>query len=109
VERCKILVHLIDVSGLGPDNPINAYQAINKELGLYDSRLLEKQQLIVASKMDAVESERLDQIERFCSKQGFRLLKVSAVSGTGLVELKQAMYSTLEGLSSESGNSGRNV
>jgi GTP-binding protein len=109
VERCKILVHLIDVSGLGPEDPVGAIEAINKELGLYGGQLREKRQLIVASKLDSAESERLNAVEQLCSEQGLRLLKVSAVTGEGLEELKWAMRNTLEEVISESGSPGRDV
>ncbi len=109
VERCKVLVHLVDVSGLGPDDPVGAIKAINKELSLYDRELLGKKQLIVASKLDSFVSERLTAVEQFCLKQGLRLWKVSAVTGEGLQELKWAMRNTLEDLISEGGNPGGDV
>jgi len=109
VERCKILVHLVDVSGLGPDDPVDAIKAINKELALYDRELLGKKQLMVASKLDSFESERLSAIEQFCSKEGLGLFKVSAVAGTGLQELKWAIRNTLEELISEGGSLGGDV
>lgn len=109
IERCKILVHLVDVSGLGPEDPVHAINAINRELGLYNSELLGKKQLMVASKLDASEEARLEAVERFCSNHALRLFKVSAVTGKGLQELKWAMRETLEGLEGESGNPGGNV
>jgi len=91
VERCRFLVHLVDVSGMGPDDPVQAMASVNQELELYESFLLDKPQLIVASKMDAVEKEKLEELERHCSENGCHLHKISAVTGEGIEELKRAL------------------
>jgi GTP-binding protein len=91
VERCRFLVHLVDVSGMGPDDPVQAIASVNQELELYDPSLLSKPQLIVASKMDAVEKDRLEQLECHCFEKGLTLHKISAVTGEGIEELKRAL------------------
>jgi GTP-binding protein len=91
IERCRFLVHLVDVSDLGPEDPAQAVSAVNEELNLYDSALLNKPQLVVASKMDAVVEEKLKALVSFCSENGYDLYQVSAVTGHGLGELKQGL------------------
>ncbi|MGW8178210.1 MAG: GTPase ObgE [bacterium] len=91
VERCRFLLHLVDVSGLGPDDPALAVTSVNGELGLYDLTLLDKPQLVVASKMDAVEVDKLKRLEGYCSKNDLELFAISAVSGKGIEELKRAL------------------
>lgn len=91
VERCRFLIHLVDVSSLGPDDPVEALAIVNKELDLYDSSLLSKPQLIVASKMDVVEKERLETLERCCSERGLDLHKISAVTGEGIEAFRHAL------------------
>ncbi len=91
VERCQLLVHLVDVSRLGPSDPVRALAAVNEELKLYDTSLLNKPQLIVASKMDLVDPKKLRILERCSSERGFELYKVSALNGEGLEDLKRAL------------------
>lgn len=91
VERCRFLVHLVDVSELGPDDPAQAVTAVNEELRLYDPSLLSKPQLIVASKLDVVAELRLKALVSFCSKNEYELYQVSAVTGQGVRELKQGL------------------
>ncbi len=79
IERCRFLVHLVDVSDSGPEDPAQAVAAVNEELGLYSQSILDKPQVIVASKMDAAEDSRLKKLEDFCACQesgttGFLLL-----------------------------------
>jgi GTP-binding protein len=91
VERCRFLLHLVDVSELGPEDPVQAISAVNEELQLYDPSLLNKPQLIVASKLDVVVPRRLDALMGFCSQNGYELYQVSAVTGHGIRELKQGL------------------
>ena len=92
VERCRFLVHLVDVSTLGPDDPVQAVIAVNEELKLYDASLLEKPQLIVASKIDSVEESKLEALEEYCAQNREVLYKISAVNGEGLEALKGALF-----------------
>jgi GTP-binding protein len=91
VERCRFLIHMVDVSALGPDDPVRAVAAVNAELELYGESLLEKPQLIVASKMDSVEQDKLAALEESCSRKGKKLYKISAVTGEGVSELKKEL------------------
>jgi len=91
LERCKFLVHLVDVSGLGPADPVKALAAVNQELRLYDPSLVERPQVIVASKIDTVDPNKLDSLERCCSQDGLELYRISAVTGEGIDELKRAL------------------
>ena len=88
VERCRFLVHLVDISGIGPDDPAAAVKAVNKELRLYDASLIQKPQVIVGSKMDAADGTRVEQLEEFCEKEGIKLFLISAATGNGIEELK---------------------
>lgn len=57
IERCRVIVHIIDMSGSEGRDPYEDYVTINKELGEYEYRLLERPQIIVANKMDGDEAE----------------------------------------------------
>jgi GTP-binding protein len=96
VERCRLLVHLVDVSALGPADPVQAIATVNEELELYDPLLLSKPQLTVASKIDSVETKRLVALKEFCSRRGQQLFPVSAITGEGLEELKHTLLSRFQ-------------
>ena len=87
VERTKILVHMIDASN-DDRNPVADYKAILKELALFNSELLDRKQLIVASKMDALsDPRRLSSLKAMCTRKKLPFLAVSAVTGQGIKEL----------------------
>ncbi len=87
VERTRVLVHLVDVSN--PDrDPVAAYHAIVKELKLFNEELLERKQLVVATKFDALADARaLGRLKAMCTRRGLPFLKISAVTGEGIDEL----------------------
>lgn len=91
IERTRLLAHLVDVSQLGPEEPVQAWRAIQEELHLYDAELANKPQIVVASKLDAACPERLQRLRRFCEDQSMPLFEISAATGQGLERLKQEM------------------
>lgn len=66
IERCRVIVHIIDMSGSEGRDPYKDYVTINKELGEYEYRLLERPQIIVANKMDGDEAE--ENLKKFKEK-----------------------------------------
>jgi len=95
VERTRVLVHLIDASNEDRD-PLADYKAILKELALFNSELLDRKQLIVASKMDVVSNpRRLSRLKAMCTRKKLPFLGVSAVTGQGIKELIGTLDSML--------------
>lgn len=68
IERCRVIIHIIDMSGSEGRDPYEDYVTINKELGEYEYRLLERPQIIVANKMDGDEAE--ENLKKFKEKLG---------------------------------------
>ncbi len=90
IERTRIIIHVLDVSGLEGRDPIDDYNKINKELTLYNERLSTRPQIIVANKMDLIESqENLPRVVEYMEKLGHKVYPVSAATGEGLPELMQ--------------------
>ena len=90
IERTKIILHVLDVSGLEGRDPIDDYNKINNELKLYNERLATRPQIIVANKMDLMESqENLPRVIEYMEKLGHKVYPVSAATGEGLPELMQ--------------------
>jgi GTP-binding protein len=96
IERCRFLLHLVDVSESGPEDPTQAVAAVNEELRLYSRSILDKPQVIVATKLDAAEGTRLQELDDFCARQGVRYCRISSVTGEGIEELKKALAKLVE-------------
>jgi GTP-binding protein len=93
IERTKVLIHLVDVSGASGRDPVEDFQTIRKELELYNRELLEKPHLVVANKMDAVdEPDRVARLESRARALELPFFKVSAVTGDGVTELLEAAW-----------------
>ncbi|MGE0883473.1 MAG: GTPase ObgE [Blastocatellales bacterium] len=96
VERTKLLLHLVDVSGMAED-PISEYQTVTRELEAYSRQVAAKPKIVVATKLDALDDEgRLKEFERFCRDQGLEFHSISAASGKGLKELLRAVERRLD-------------
>jgi GTPase len=93
VERTKVLVHLVDVSGASGRDPVQDFDTIVDELRLFDAKVAAKPMIVAASKMDAVDDlSRVDALERHVRDRGLPFFRISAVVGTGLDALLEAMW-----------------
>ena len=93
IERTKFLLHLIDVSDSRERDPVEAFDLVNRELELYSPELAKKPQIVVANKIDAL-SDRglLDKLRNYFESRGYESYAISAVTGEGLEELKEALW-----------------
>jgi GTPase len=87
IERTKVLVHLIDVGPTGGDDPGADFEKINRELALYSPELMQKPQIVAATKVDTAEEEKMEVLEDYCRSHALPFLPVSAVTGRGVREL----------------------
>lgn len=88
IERTRLLLHVIDVSGSEGRNPIEDFKIINKELKKYSEKLSTRKQILVANKVDAMQDENLySDLENLAKENGMEIFKISAVTGEGLKEL----------------------
>jgi GTP-binding protein len=93
IERTKILLHLIDMSGSEGRDPIEDYKAINKELKDYSKEVYAKPQIVVANKMD-LESAGAN-LERFKKAIKKKVYPISALNKEGLEELIETIRKRL--------------
>jgi GTP-binding protein len=84
IERTSILLHLVDLSGLVPGDPVDNFKKINRELELYSPELTKKYMAVAGTKIDAAIPEHLDALEKHCRKEGYEFFPLSAVTGRGL-------------------------
>lgn len=102
IERTRILVHLLDI--LPPDNsdPVENYHAIRKELELHSRVLIEKPEVIVLNKIDLdADGTRTEELKKRLP-EGKKVTAISAVSGAGLSELNEILWTLVKGQGDES-------
>jgi GTPase len=92
IERTRLLVHLVDVSdGSGRPDVVNDVEVIMGELKSFGAGLADKPMIMVASKIDVANKEKLAALKRYCKKQKLALYPISAVTGKGIEDLKYAI------------------
>ena len=82
IERCRIFLHMVDLTD---EDPFKSYNIINNELGKYNKELLNRKQILVLNKADAVSPERLEEVKK--QFEGLDLMIISAVARIGVDEL----------------------
>lgn len=88
IERTRLLLHVIDVSGSENRIPVEDFKTINEELRKYSEKLASRKQIIVANKIDSMQNENLyKDLEKLAKKEKIEIFKVSAATGEGLKEL----------------------
>lgn len=88
VERTKVIVHVVDVSGIEGRDPLEDYHKINAELRLYNERLARRPQIIAANKMDLPGADQhFERLKRLAEENGVEIFPVSAATGEGLKAL----------------------
>ena len=93
IERTKVIIHLVDVSGASGRDPAEDFDTIRRELELYNPELLKKPHLVAANKIDAVDDpKRITALEKRAKKLKLKFFQISAVAGTGVKELVEAAW-----------------
>jgi len=99
IERTRLLLHVIDVSGSENRKPVEDFKAINEELKKYSTKLSSRKQIIVANKVDSLQDESLyNELEDLAKKENLEIFKVSAATGQGLKELLKRVSEVLKDL-----------
>ena len=100
IDRCRLLIHLVDVSGSEGRDPVEDFEAINAELEQYNPELASRPQLVAANKCDLLGDDRepIERLKKHVEAQGYEFFELSAATTAGTKELMQraaAMLSTL--------------
>ncbi len=96
VERCRVLVHLVDLSAEGDDAAADL-EVVERELGAFSPELLQRERILVGSKLDAARPERQASLRRAAADRGLRYCEISAVVGEGVPRLVEAIARGVEG------------
>lgn len=88
VERTRLLIHVIDISGIEGRDPIDDFNKINEELKLYSPKLAAKPQIVAANKSDITGfEENYKKLENEMNRLGIKIFKISAATNSGLKEV----------------------
>ncbi len=99
IERTRLLVHLVDVSdSSGRPDVVKDVEVILSELASFGAGLETKPMIMVASKMDVANKDKVAALKRYCKKHKLKLYEISAVTGKGIEELKYAMAKEVDAL-----------
>ena len=102
IERTRLLLHFIDVSGIEGRKPKEDFYTINKELKKYSEKLSKRKQIIVANKIDSMQKEELyKELEEVAKQEKMEIFKISAATGEGIPKLMQFISKTLKELPKE--------
>lgn len=97
IERTKILIHVVDVSGIEGRDPIEDYEKINAELAKYSDKLARKRQVVAANKIDLLgDSDNLERLMDYMAAHGVEVYPICAMTGEGMDKLLERGWTMLE-------------
>ncbi|NLL15947.1 MAG: GTPase ObgE [Clostridiales bacterium] len=98
IESCRLLLHLVDVSGSEGRDPVEDFNTINSELSHFNPELLNKPQIVVANKVDLAEDEQIERLKAAAEERGFPFFTISAPIAYGTKELMNFVAAKLDSL-----------
>ena len=102
IERTRVLLHLVDCSGLNGRKSVDDFNKINSELEKYSDKLINKKQIVVATKMDVVQDDtNLKELEKVVKEKNLDFYKISSATGEGLDELMNYLSDIVKSLPQE--------
>lgn len=102
IERTRLLLHVVDITGSEGRIPLEDFKQINKELQNYSQKLAKKMQIVVANKMDSLDkTDYLEELKKECQKNNYPFFEISAVTKQGLGELVEYLATKLNDIPKE--------
>ena len=98
VERCRMLVHIVDVAGSEGRDPIEDFEIINQELKKFNPKLAECPQIVAGNKIDLADDEQLERFRKYIEDKGYEYYELSAPISYGTKELINAVARKLDTL-----------
>lgn len=98
VDRCRLIIHVVDVSGIEGRDPIEDFEKINFELRNFDEELGSRPQIVAANKCDLADEEQIERFRKYIEEKGIPFFPIIAASRTGVQELIQEVISELQTL-----------
>ena len=88
IERCKTLLHLIDINN---ENIVHAYNQVRKEIGKYSKKMLKKKEIIVLNKIDLIDKKEIDQKKEEFKKVKKKVITISTINKSNLLKIKSQL------------------
>ena len=98
VDRCRLLIHIVDVSGSEGRNPIEDFEIINKELAKFDEELAKRPMIVAGNKIDMAEPEQIEEFKKYVNDKGYDFYPICAPILEGTKELMNAVWQKLSEL-----------
>ena len=98
VDRCRLIIHVVDVSGIEGRDPLEDFEKINFELRNFDEELGSRPQIVAANKCDLADEEQIERFRKYIEEKGIPFFPIIAASRTGVQELIQEVISELQTL-----------
>lgn len=98
VERCRLIVHVVDVSGIEGRNPIDDFEIINAELAKFNEELAQRPQIVAANKCDMASEEQIEEFRSYIEEKGLPFFCISAATTQGTAELMNKVSEVLDTL-----------
>ena len=98
VERCRLIVHVVDVSGIEGRDPKEDFEVINAELAKFNEELAERPQIVAANKADMATDEQIESFRSYIEEKGIPFFLISAATTQGTAELMNKVSEVLETL-----------
>ena len=98
VDRCRLIVHMVDISGCEDRDPIEDFEIINRELENYSMDLSNRHMMVAGNKCDIATPEQIERFKTYIEDKGYSFYPISAVSVRGTKELMNAVYEKLQTL-----------
>ena len=100
IDRCRLLVHIVDVSGSEDRDPIEDFQKINEELRQYSADLANRPMIVAANKIDLLppDSDNLERLRAYVTGQGYEFYEISAATTAGTKQLMRVIAGKLSQL-----------
>lgn len=98
VERCRMLIHIVDVSGSEGRNPIDDFEKINEELKKFNTDLAERPMIVAGNKIDMAEPEQIEEFKKYVNDKGYEYYSICAPIMEGTKELMNVTWNMLKEL-----------
>ncbi len=98
VERCRLLLHVVDISGSEGRDPIEDFEMINKELAEFSHELSGRPQIVIGNKSDIATAEQIEAFESYVREKGYDFRAISAATHSGIKELPRLVWNELQKL-----------
>ena len=98
VERCRLIVHVVDVSGIEGRDPKSDFEIINAELNNFSEELAARPQIVAANKCDMATPEQIDEFKKYVEDKGYAFFEISAATTQGTKELINTVSEELDKL-----------